>query len=65
MSAEYDGLPKSVMKEVQTFTDVNVAWLSRMLVSAGIVGSDNIAETRARAIFALDCRRTIIGKKPF
>ena len=40
------------MKEVQTFTDVNVAWLSRMLVSAGIVGSDDAAETRARAIFA-------------
>jgi TetR/AcrR family transcriptional repressor of nem operon len=40
------------MKEVQTFTDVNVAWLSRMLVLAGIVGSNDAAETRARAIFA-------------
>lgn len=52
MSAEHDDLPESVMKEVQTFTDVNVAWLSRMLVAAGIVGSGDAAETRARAIFA-------------
>ncbi len=52
MSAEYDDLPEPVMKEVQTFTDVNVAWLSRMLVLAGIVGSNDAAETRARAIFA-------------
>ena len=52
MSAEHDDLPKVVMKEVQTFTDVNVAWLSRMLVLAGIVGSDDAADIRARAIFA-------------
>ena len=52
MSAEHDDLPEPVMHEVQTFTDVNVAWLSRMLVSAGIVGSDNAAQARARAIFA-------------
>ena len=52
MSAEHDDLPEVVMKEVQTFTDVNVAWLSRMLVSAGNVGSDDAADIRARAIFA-------------
>ncbi len=40
------------MREVQTFTDVNVAWLSRMLVSAGIVNTDVAAEARARAIYA-------------
>src|SRR5580693_3968412 len=28
MAAEYDDLPESVKKEVQTFADVNVAWLS-------------------------------------
>src|ERR1700724_2825541 len=31
MSAEYDDLPESVKKEVQTFTDVNVSWLSKVL----------------------------------
>lgn len=52
MSAEHDDLPGLVMEEVQAFTDVNVAWLSRMLVSAGIVDSDDGAKTRGRAIFA-------------
>jgi TetR/AcrR family transcriptional repressor of nem operon len=51
LSAEQDGLPDLVMQEVQAFTDVNVAWLSRMLVEVGIVETD-AAEARARAIFA-------------
>jgi TetR/AcrR family transcriptional regulator, transcriptional repressor for nem operon len=52
MSAEYDDLPEPVKMEVQTFADVNVAWLARMLVSAGTEKSDQDAQTRARAIFA-------------
>jgi TetR/AcrR family transcriptional regulator, transcriptional repressor for nem operon len=52
MSAEHDDLPDAVMQEIRTFTDVNVAWLSRMLLSAGIVGTDHDAKLRARAIFA-------------
>lgn len=51
MSAEYDDLPDVVKKEVQAFTDVNVEWLGKMLVAAGIVGSRD-ARKRARAIFA-------------
>jgi TetR/AcrR family transcriptional repressor of nem operon len=51
MSAEYDDLPAPVTKEVQTFSDVNVAWLERRLVDAGIVGPAD-GEDRARAIFA-------------
>ena len=51
MSAEYDDLPAPVIKEVQTFSDVNVAWLERRLVDAGIVGPAD-GEDRARAIFA-------------
>src|SRR5215475_14408831 len=34
MAAEYDDLPDAVKTEVQTFADVNVAWLARMLASA-------------------------------
>lgn len=52
MSAEHDDLPEVVMKEVHAFTDVNVAWLSRMLLSAKIANSTVAAEARARAIFA-------------
>jgi TetR/AcrR family transcriptional repressor of nem operon len=51
MSAEYDDLPEPVKKEVQTFADVNVAWLSHVLSAAKIVPAKN-SEERARAIFA-------------
>jgi TetR/AcrR family transcriptional regulator, transcriptional repressor for nem operon len=50
MAAEYDDLPETVKTEVQTFADVNVAWLTRMLAAASGPGSE--CETRARAIFA-------------
>jgi TetR/AcrR family transcriptional regulator, transcriptional repressor for nem operon len=51
MAAEYDDLPEAVKKEVQTFADVNVAWLSKVLSAAAVVGSGE-SEQRARAIFA-------------
>src|SRR6202041_1292641 len=51
MSAEYDDLPEPVKKEVQAFADVNVAWLSKVLSAAGVVGPEK-SEERARAIFA-------------
>jgi TetR/AcrR family transcriptional regulator, transcriptional repressor for nem operon len=51
MAAEYDDLPEAVKKEVQTFADVNVAWLSKMLTAVAVVGADE-SEQRARAIFA-------------
>ncbi|MGY4259347.1 TetR/AcrR family transcriptional repressor of nem operon [Bradyrhizobium sp. USDA 4516] len=51
MSAEVDDLPDAVKKQVQTFADVNVAWLSKLLVAAGLVSSRK-SEQRARAIFA-------------
>lgn len=51
MTAEYDDLPDIVKKEVQMFTDVNVAWLGKTLVEAKIVGAKD-AKKRARAIFA-------------
>lgn len=51
MAAEYDDLPGPVKKEVQTFADVNVAWLKKMLSSAKIV-SPKESERRARAIYA-------------
>ena len=34
MAAEHDDLPEAVKQEVQTFADVNVAWLSRLLTAA-------------------------------
>jgi TetR/AcrR family transcriptional repressor of nem operon len=51
MGAEHDDLPEVVKREVQTFADVNVAWLSRVLSAAAVVSSGE-SERRARAIFA-------------
>ena len=51
MTAEYDDLPDVVKTEVQTFSEVNVAWLAKLLVAAGIVSSKD-AKKRANAIFA-------------
>src|ERR1700744_899528 len=49
MSAQFDDLPESVKTEVQTFADVNIAWLKRVLIAAK-VASPREAEKRARAI---------------
>jgi TetR/AcrR family transcriptional repressor of nem operon len=51
MSAEYDDLPEEVKREVQAFADVNVAWLTRALVAAGVVTQEE-SKQRARSIFA-------------
>ena len=51
MAAEIDDLPEEVQKEVRTFADVNIAWLSKVLSAAAVVGPEE-SEQRARAIFA-------------
>jgi TetR/AcrR family transcriptional repressor of nem operon len=51
MAAEYDDLPDAVKTEVRAFADVNIAWLSKVLVAAGVVPAE-ASEARARAIFA-------------
>lgn len=51
MSAEYDDLPEPVKREVRAFADVNVSWLSRVLVAADLAKAAE-SEARAGAIFA-------------
>ncbi len=51
MAAEYDDLPEAVKTEVQGFADVNVRWLSKLLVAAGVVQPEE-RQTRGRAIYA-------------
>jgi TetR/AcrR family transcriptional repressor of nem operon len=51
MAVEYDDLPDAVLREVQAFADVNLAWLSRVLPAAGVVSPEE-SGPRARAIFA-------------
>lgn len=51
MAAEHDDLPEAVKKEVQTFGDVNVAWLAKVLTAAAVVTPGESGQ-RGRAIFA-------------
>jgi TetR/AcrR family transcriptional repressor of nem operon len=61
MAAEYDDLPEAVKHEVQAFADVNVAWLSRVLSAASVVGVEE-SEQRARAIFAAVAGAQLIAR---
>ena len=44
-------LPEKVRTEVRAFADINVAWLAKQLVDAGLT-DERASEARARAIFA-------------
>lgn len=61
MAAEHDDLPKAVRKEVRTFADVNVAWLSKMLSAAAVV-KPRESEQRARGIFAAIAGAQLIAR---
>src|ERR1700744_1972844 len=51
MAAEFDDLPDEVKKEVQAFTNVNLAWLKKTMVAAKLANPKE-AEKRARAIYS-------------
>ncbi len=61
MAAEYDDLPETVKREVQTFADVNVAWLSKILSAAAMVSAEESVE-RARAILAAIAGAQLIAR---
>ena len=51
MSAEYADLPEIVQREAQSFADVNIVWLAKVLVMGKLVEPAG-SKDRARAIFA-------------
>ena len=61
MATEYDTLPEQVLKEVQSFADINTAWLREQLVAAKLVEPKD-AEMRARAIYAAAAGAQIIAR---
>ena len=61
MATEYDELPEAVLKEVQSFADVNVAWLSKELTAAKVVKPEE-SEARARAIYAAVAGAQIVAR---
>jgi TetR/AcrR family transcriptional regulator, transcriptional repressor for nem operon len=50
-ASEYDDLPEDVQEQVRIFTNINVAWLGKMLVLAGLASEDE-SERRGYVIFA-------------
>jgi TetR/AcrR family transcriptional repressor of nem operon len=51
MGAETDNLPSAMTLEMQSFADVNIAWLTKLLLAAKVARPED-CEERARAIFA-------------
>lgn len=51
VGAETDNLPPAMAEEIQAFAQVNIAWLSRLLVEAQVC-EPAASEVRARAIFS-------------
>jgi TetR/AcrR family transcriptional repressor of nem operon len=60
MSAEYDDLPDQVKAEVQSFADVNVAWLIKVLAATGL--KRIAAEQRARSVYAAVAGAQLIAR---
>lgn len=61
MGAEANDLPDSVNREVQAFSHVNVAWLSKMLVACGDTQEEG-SGPRAHAIFAAIAGAQLIAR---
>ena len=61
VGAETDNLPTEMTHEIQAFAEVNVAWLSKLLV-AGQVGLPAQSEVRARAIFSAVAGAQLIAR---
>jgi TetR/AcrR family transcriptional repressor of nem operon len=61
MATEYDELPQPVLKQVQAFADVNVAWLGKELTAAKVI-SPAESEARARAIYAAVAGAQIVAR---
>jgi len=61
MAAEYEDLPEEVLHEVKAFADINVKWLTQVLVDAEM-GSAESCERRARAIYTAVAGAQLIAR---
>lgn len=61
VGAETDNLPTEMTKEIQAFAEVNVAWLSKLLVAAKVCKPKD-SEVRARAIFSAVAGAQLIAR---
>ncbi|MCQ2991969.1 TetR/AcrR family transcriptional regulator [Pseudomonas tremae] len=61
VGAETDNLPTEMSQEIQAFTEVNVDWLSKLLVAAHICEPVD-SDARARAIFSAVAGAQLIAR---
>jgi TetR/AcrR family transcriptional repressor of nem operon len=61
VGAETDNLPGEMTTEIQAFADVNIAWITKLLIAAEVCKPQD-AETRARAIFAAVAGAQLIAR---
>ncbi|RML45416.1 Transcriptional regulatory protein [Pseudomonas syringae pv. ribicola] len=61
IGAEADNLPAGMAQEIQAFTEVNVAWLSKLLVAATVCEQAD-SDVRARAIFSAVAGAQLIAR---
>ncbi len=61
VGAETDNLPAEMAQEIQTFAEVNVAWLSKLLVAAKVCEPGN-SDIRARAMFSAVAGAQLIAR---
>jgi TetR/AcrR family transcriptional repressor of nem operon len=61
VGAETDNLPAEMTQEIQAFAEVNVAWLSKLLVAAHVCEPED-SEKRARAIFSAVAGAQLIAR---
>ena len=64
MAAEHQDLPEEVKSEVLAFADINVAWLTKLLSDGGL-GSIEVCERRARAIYTAVAGAQMIARTRF
>jgi TetR/AcrR family transcriptional repressor of nem operon len=61
MAAETDDLPDPIKLEVRKFAEVNIAWLTQVLLAADSIPSDQ-SDIRAQAIFAAVAGAQLIAR---
>lgn len=61
VGAETDNLPPAMAQEIQAFAQVNIAWLSQLLVAAHVCEPAD-SDVRARAIFSAVAGAQLIAR---
>jgi len=61
MAAEHEDLPEEVKREVKAFADINVEWLTQVLLDAEL-GSEEMCKRRALAVYTAVAGAQLIAR---